>query len=285
MNADTAFREALAGTEDGRPVATRNGTRIYLGPRLLTYPAHYARITSRPVPDRIVAAEFIWMMAGHCSSINYLHTHNIHIWDKWVKPNGKLGPIYGTQWRDYQGDRVDQVKMAIERLTDNPGDTQALVTAWNPLELADMALPPCHFAHQPILVPTSDGYDLELHVFQRSCDILIGLPFNMSFYGLVAQFYARLLTARCGTPIIPILVRHHISHAHIYDVHLQDAPTREWIQYVVSQNPAISTPPWIVPSEDFEPILASQLPAPETLTRHAAPISPRFPKLRLEVIA
>jgi thymidylate synthase len=282
--ADQAFALALADHDRGHRVQTRNGERIYLGPRLLSYNPLEARITSRPINDKFVAAELIWMLSGRCDTSDYLHAHNLHIWDKWLKPDGTFGPIYGAQWRGLE-DGIDQVKLALERLVLNAGDTQAMVTAWNPAAIADMALPPCHFAHQPVLYPFDEGFALDLHVFQRSCDVLIGLPYNMAFYGLLLQFYARALSLLAPYPVGAGTVHHHISHAHIYSVHLDVPGVSAWLD--IATDPAhLRTPEWWIPPESpaILELLDYQPPAPKALTQYAEPIEPAT-TLRLEAIA
>ncbi len=153
-----------------------------------------------------------------------------------------------------------------------------------------MALPPCHFAHQPVLVPGgNDTFGLELHVFQRSCDVLIGLPFNMAFYGLVSQFYARIIDSMAPFGVYPSTVHHHISHAHIYDAHLQDPRTAPWLHTAQASlkhtDQRDTVPTWVVPgAAPFLDIYNRNLLVPETLSSFAEPIKPVHP-FRLEVIA
>lgn len=312
-NADTALRLALAPDPYTLPatISTRNGPRTYLGPRLLTYDPFEARITTRPVSARIVAAEFLWMLSGLCSTTAYLSRHGITIWDQWGSPvedgdHGPyrwLGPIYGSQWRfgglpnDAHRIGPDQVKMALDALIRDPGSTRAFVTAWNPEDLQYMALPPCHFAWQLVTRPmpgTRGAHYVDLHVFQRSCDLLVGLPYNMAFYGLLLQWSVLALrhlavssrstdTFWCGR------VNHHISHAHVYDAHLADPAIASWVEnhregrFAPADNHwsimGLSTPPLLEPATSV-----SDIPDPSTLLDNCTRITPAT-SLRIPAIA
>ena len=162
--------------------------------------------------------EMLWFLRGE-SDTSWLHLHGCKLWDAWAldKETGYLGPIYGVQWRswperfDYrQG--FDQVRILINGLKNNPHGRRILVSAWNVADLNNMALPPCHWAHQCYV--SNDGH-LDLKLFLRSSDFALGLPFNIAQYALLTHLYARAagLTAR------RLIV--DIGDAHIYSNHVE----------------------------------------------------------------
>lgn len=160
--------------------------------------------------------EMLWFLRGD-DTTEFLHENNCKLWDAWVKKDtmNYLGPIYGWQWRrwmDYgTGDQFDQVEILIDGLKNNPHGRRHLVSAWNVADLNDMALPPCHWAHQCYV--SNDGH-LDLKLFLRSSDFALGLPFNIAQYALLTHLYARAagLTAR------RLIV--DIGDAHIYSNHV-----------------------------------------------------------------
>jgi thymidylate synthase len=290
MNADTAFASVLSHLPNAQPCPARNGTRLYLGPQLLTLDPLCARITSRPVSPKIVAAEFIWMLSGLCASTAYLALHDVHIWDQWGTPEHDgdhtyqyLGPIYGSQWRGCWASDADQIVNAVRGLLVDPYSSRALVDAWNPEHLDQMALPPCHFAHQVKLTGGPDLYRVHLHVFQRSCDVLVGLPYNLAFYGLFTQWYAQALTANdpLKRRFEPGLLHFHISDAHIYASHLDRPQVRPYIDYASrTRTPPLDYPQWHLTNAPFldlaRPRTLSELPAPDTLLDRCDAIDPPF---------
>jgi thymidylate synthase len=160
-------------------------------------------VTGKMTPFRLVASELLWFIQGkqhQAGAIKYLHAHNNHIWDEWVKPDGSFGPIYGVQWRnwigvDAEGEsvHVDQLKRAIELLVSDPDSRRNIVTAWQPAELRQMALAPCHILFQLNTRPgPGDSRYVDLQLYQRSCDCFLGVPFNVASYALLMHIICHI---------------------------------------------------------------------------------------------
>lgn len=138
-----------------------------------------------------VLTEFLWFLRAEPNN-DFLREHDVHIWDAWADENGLLGRIYGVQWRKWRkpnGETVDQLRNALNTLRTNPYDRRILVSAWNPGELEEMALPPCHILFQ--FYATPDGY-LDLFMYQRSADMFLGVPFDIASYAIMLELFARL---------------------------------------------------------------------------------------------
>lgn len=152
-----------------------------------------------------IAKETIFFVRGQTNN-NILKEQGVKIWNKWERENGDLGPIYGSQWRNFNGQGYDQLQNAIETIRNNPNSRRIIVSAWNPCQLDDMALPPCHIMFQFNV----QGEDLDLLLFQRSSDILIGTPFNDASYSLLLHMVAHLTNKR------PRKFIHVHGNTHIY---------------------------------------------------------------------
>jgi thymidylate synthase len=199
-------------------------------------------ITTKQVPFKLVASELEFFIKGRTNK-KWLQEQGNHIWDDWCTPDKvpygtdeetklkmkeefDLGPIYGRQWRDFNGGNrfdsnsgCDQLKAVVDTLKTNPEDRRMLVSAWNPLQLDSMALPPCHFAFQ--VVVTGEGLDtLNLNWFQRSVDCFLGLPFNIASYGLLLKLLAMEVGMKEGY-LCGMLSDVHIYENHIDQVKLQ----------------------------------------------------------------
>ena len=138
--------------------------------------------------------------------------NNVHIWDEWADENGNLGPVYGHQWRNWNSDGIDQIKDVIERIKKNPTDRRLIVTAWNPSQIDEMALPPCHCFYQFDVTP--DGR-LNCQLYQRSCDMFLGVPFNIASYSLLTMMIAQVCGLKPGEFV------HTLGNAHIYNNHFE----------------------------------------------------------------
>jgi len=155
-------------------------------------------ITTKKVAFKAVVHELIWLLSG-LTDIRYLNDNGVHIWDEWASPDGELGPVYGFQWRhwgqddtDWEG--IDQIAVLIEGLRTNPESRRHLVTAWNPTDLPEMALAPCHYAFQ---CNVRNG-KLDLMINQRSCDMFLGVPFNIASYALLTHMLAQQTDLEVG---------------------------------------------------------------------------------------
>lgn len=172
-------------------------------------------ITTKKTFFKGVAHELIWLISGD-TNIKYLTDNNIHIWDEWCDKDGNLGPVYGAQWRNFGGTAekqgVDQLAEAIDKIKNNPNDRRIIVSAWNPVDLPDMALPPCHmFFH--FQVDTVNN-ELNCLMYQRSCDMFLGVPFNIASYALLTKMVAQVCDLKAGDFI------HTLGDAHIYVNHI-----------------------------------------------------------------
>ena len=176
------------GTDKGDRTGT--GTRSVFG-RQLRYDLSesFPLLTTKKVYFKGVVGELLWFLRGD-SNVTWLQEHGVRIWNEWADENGKLGPVYGVQWRSWptpDGQHVDQISRALELLKDDPDSRRNLVSAWNVSELEHMALLPCHLLFQ---LYVADG-KLSLQVYQRSADMFLGVPFNIASYALLAHMFAQ----------------------------------------------------------------------------------------------
>ena len=168
-------------------------------------------VTTKKTYLRAIIHELIWLLSGD-TNIKYLHDNNVTIWDEWADANGDLGPVYGHQWRNFNSQGIDQIKDVIERIKKNPQDRRLIVTAWNPAQIEQMALPPCHCFFQFDVTP--DGR-LNCMLYQRSCDMFLGVPFNIASYALLTMMIAQVCGLKAGEFV------HTLGNAHIYSNHFE----------------------------------------------------------------
>lgn len=168
-------------------------------------------VTTKKTFLKGIIYELLWLISGD-TNIKFLLDHNVHIWDEWADANGNLGPVYGHQWRNFNSQGIDQIKDVIERIKKNPQDRRLIVTAWNPAQIEQMALPPCHCFFQFDVTP--DG-KLNCMLYQRSCDMFLGVPFNIASYALLTMMVAQV----CG--LQPGEFVHTLGNAHIYSNHFE----------------------------------------------------------------
>ncbi len=166
-------------------------------------------VTTKKTYLRAIIHELIWLLSGN-TNIGYLHDNNVTIWDEWADENGDLGPVYGHQWRNFNSQGIDQIKDVIERIKKNPQDRRLIVSAWNPAQIEEMALPPCHCFFQFDVTP--DG-KLNCMLYQRSCDMFLGVPFNIASYSLLTMMIAQVCGLKPGEFV------HTLGNAHIYSNH------------------------------------------------------------------
>lgn len=174
-------------------------------------------LTTKRVHFHSVLHELIWLMSG-VTNIAYLKANNVTIWDEWADESGNLGPVYGAQWRDFgaiegkPGTGVDQLANLVEGLRRDPYGRRHLVTAWNPVDVPDMKLPPCHYVFQCYV--RRDG-TLDLKMNKRSTDAFLGLPFNIAGYALLLTVLANVLRLKPGRLTVSF------GDLHIYRNHYQ----------------------------------------------------------------
>jgi len=172
-------------------------------------------LTTKKLHLKSIIYELLWFLRGD-TNVHYLQEHGVRIWNEWAEENGELGPVYGHQWRswpDYKGGTIDQIKNVVEMIKHNPDSRRMLVTAWNPAEVDDMALPPCHCLFQFYV---ADGR-LSLQLYQRSADSFLGVPFNIASYALLLQMIAQVTGLEAGEFI------HTTGDTHLYLNHLEQA--------------------------------------------------------------
>lgn len=166
-------------------------------------------VTTKKTFLKGIIYELLWLISGD-TNIKFLLDNNVHIWDEWADKNGNLGPVYGHQWRNFNSQGIDQIKDVIERIKKNPQDRRLIVTAWNPAQIEQMALPPCHCFFQFDVTP--DG-KLNCMLYQRSCDMFLGVPFNIASYALLTMMIAQVCNLKPGEFV------HTLGNTHIYSNH------------------------------------------------------------------
>lgn len=169
-------------------------------------------LTTKKVFFRGVIEELLWFIKGEMNA-KLLQEKGVHIWDEWAREDGDLGPIYGTQWRtwkDYNGGTIDQLQQVIDSLNYENTSRRDIVTAWNPADIKDMALPPCHMMFQCM----KSGPFLDMAFYQRSADMFLGVPFNIASYAALLAMIAQ------QTGLRPRHLTHFIGDCHIYLNHM-----------------------------------------------------------------
>ncbi len=172
-------------------------------------------LTTKKLHLKSIIYELLWFLRGD-TNVRWLQDHGVRIWNEWADENGDLGPVYGHQWRswpDYRGGTIDQIAQVEEMIKRNPNSRRMLVTAWNPAEVEDMALPPCHCLFQFYV---ADGR-LSLQLYQRSADTFLGVPFNIASYALLLQMMAQVTGLQPGEFV------HTTGDTHLYLNHLEQA--------------------------------------------------------------
>ena len=170
-------------------------------------------VTTKKLHIRSIVHELLWFLSGD-TNIRYLKENGVSIWDEWADESGDLGPVYGKQWRDFNG--VDQIKNLVRDIKNTPDSRRLMVSAWNPKEVPDMALPPCHSMFQ---VKVLNG-KLHLQLYQRSADSFLGVPFNIASYALLQHMLAHVTGYDVGNFV------HTMGDAHIYSNHLEQVNTQ-----------------------------------------------------------
>ena len=172
-------------------------------------------LTTKKLHTRSIFHELLWFLKGD-TNIKYLHDNKVTIWDEWADENGDLGPVYGKQWRAWQGADgkiIDQISQLIYQIKNNPDSRRMLVSAWNVGEVEQMALPPCHIVFQFYVANNK----LSCQLYQRSADVFLGVPFNIASYALLTEMIAQACGLKAGEFI------HTLGDAHLYLNHLDQA--------------------------------------------------------------
>lgn len=195
---------------------TGTGTKSVFGNQMRFDMADgFPLLTTKKLHLKSIIYELLWFLRGD-TNIHYLQEHGVRIWNEWADENGELGPVYGHQWRswpDYNGGTIDQIQNVVDMIKNHPDSRRMMVTAWNPAEVEQMALPPCHCLFQFYV---ADGR-LSLQLYQRSADTFLGVPFNIASYALLLQMMAQVTGLQPGEFI------HTTGDTHLYLNHLDQA--------------------------------------------------------------
>lgn len=199
-------------------------------------------LTTKKLHLRSITVELLWFLRGE-TNIAWLKENGCSIWDEWADESGELGPVYGKQWRSWaapNGESIDQIARLIEGLKTDPNSRRHIVSAWNPADIEDMALPPCHCLFQFFV---ADG-KLSCQLYQRSADVFLGVPFNIASYALLTMMMAQVIGLKPGEFV------HTLGDAHLYANHVEQA------QLQLSRQPRDFPTMTIAPRRDlfaFEP--------------------------------
>ncbi len=200
---------------------TGTGTRSVFGWQMrFDLAAGFPLLTTKKLHLRSIIHELLWFLQGN-TNIRYLKDNGVRIWDEWADENGDLGPVYGYQWRHWRtpdGREIDQIAQLVDGLKKNPDSRRHIITAWNPADVDQMALPPCHTFFQLYVSPAgAEDNDprprLSCQLYQRSADIFLGVPFNIASYALLTMMLAQVCDYRAGDFV------HTFGDAHLYSNH------------------------------------------------------------------
>ena len=195
---------------------TGTGTRSLFGQQMRFDLADgFPMLTTKKLHLKSILVELLWFLRGD-TNVDFLHHHNVSIWDEWADEHGELGPIYGKQWRSWlsaDGTTIDQIADVEQQIRQNPDSRRLIVSAWNVGELPGMALPPCHLLFQFYV---AEGR-LSCQLYQRSADLFLGVPFNIASYALLTQ----MMASSCGLATGEFV--HTLGDVHLYNNHLDQA--------------------------------------------------------------
>jgi thymidylate synthase len=200
----------------------------------------FPMVTTKKLHLKSIVHELLWFLQGD-TNIAYLKENGVRIWDEWADENGDLGPVYGKQWRRWEtpdGRLIDQISQLVDGLKNNPDSRRHIVSAWNPGDVDQMALPPCHCLFQFYVTPSTgsgQARKLSCQLYQRSADIFLGVPFNIASYALLTLMLAQVCGYQPGEFI------HTFGDAHIYSNHFEQAELQ------LSRQPRALPQLWINP--------------------------------------
>jgi len=204
--------------EHGKPKADRTGTGTYsvFGAQArFDLRKNFPLLTTKKVHTKSIIYELLWFLRGD-TNVKYLNEHGVTIWDEWADKDGNLGRVYGAQWCDWRttdGQSINQIDQLIEQIKKNPDSRRHIVSAWNPGEIEQMALAPCHALFQFYVI---DG-ELSCQLYQRSADIFLGVPFNIASYALLTLMVAQVCGLKAGDFV------HTFGDLHLYSNHVEQA--------------------------------------------------------------
>ncbi|MDP1732442.1 MAG: thymidylate synthase [Devosia sp.] len=207
--------DVLANGTD-RPDRTGTGTRSLFGHQLrFDLSEGFPLLTTKKLHLKSIVYELLWFLRGE-TNVRWLQERGVRIWDEWADENGDLGPVYGSQWRswpDGKGGTIDQIANVVRSIKTKPESRRHIVTAWNPAEVDEMALPPCHCLFQFYVA----GGKLSCQLYQRSADLFLGVPFNIASYALLTHMMAQVTGLEAGDLV------HSFGDVHLYVNHFEQA--------------------------------------------------------------
>jgi thymidylate synthase len=230
--------------ERGQPRADRTGVgtiSVFGAQARFDLRENFPLLTTKKLHLKSIVYELLWFLRGE-TNVRFLREHGVTIWDEWADERGDLGRVYGAQWMDWRGQngaRVNQIGEVIAQIQKNPGSRRLIVSAWNPAEIEDMALPPCHALFQFYV----QNGELSCQLYQRSADLFLGVPFNIASYALLTMMVAQVCELRPGEFV------HTFGDLHLYQNHLEQA--REQLSRNFRPLPRMQLNPTVKNIHDF----------------------------------
>ncbi len=230
--------------ERGQPRADRTGVgtiSVFGAQARFDLRENFPLLTTKKLHLKSIIYELLWFLRGE-TNVRFLREHGVTIWDEWADERGDLGRVYGAQWMDWRGQngaRVNQIDDVIAQIQKNPGSRRLIVSAWNPAEIEDMALPPCHALFQFYV----QNGELSCQLYQRSADLFLGVPFNIASYALLTMMVAQVCELRPGEFV------HTFGDLHLYQNHLEQA--REQLSRNFRPLPRMQLNPTVKNIHDF----------------------------------
>ena len=216
------------------------GTRSVFGRQMrFDLSKGFPLMTTKKMHLKSIIYELLWFLKGD-TNVKYLQEHGVRIWNEWADENGNLGPVYGSQWRNWNGEGIDQIAEVIEKLKKTPNDRRMIVSAWNVGKIAQMHLPPCHMMFQFYVANNK----LSCMLYQRSCDMFLGVPFNIASYALLTMMIAQV----CGYELGEFI--HTLGDTHIYHNHFEQV--REQLSRTPYELPQMRINPEVKDINDFK---------------------------------
>ncbi len=216
------------------------GTRSVFGRQMrFDLSKGFPLVTTKKVHLKSIIYELLWFLKGE-TNVKYLQDNGVRIWNEWADENGELGPVYGSQWRNWNGEGIDQIAEVIKTLKTKPNDRRMIVSAWNVGKIPQMHLPPCHMMFQFYVANNK----LSCMLYQRSCDMFLGVPFNIASYALLTMMIAQV----CGLELGEFV--HTLGDTHIYHNHFEQV--KEQLSHTPYPLPQMKINPNVKDINDFK---------------------------------
>lgn len=216
------------------------GTRSVFGQQMrFDLSKGFPLMTTKKMHLKSIIHELLWFIKGD-TNVKYLQDNGVRIWNEWADENGGLGPIYGSQWRNWNGEGIDQLAQVVDKLKNNPNDRRMIVSAWNVSKIPEMHLPPCHMMFQFYV---ANG-KLSCMLYQRSCDMFLGVPFNIASYALLTMMLAQVCDLEPGEFV------HTLGDTHIYHNHFEQV--KEQLRREPLPLPTMKLNPQVKDINDFK---------------------------------